>query len=68
MDIRHGITGNKYVLGTQEELQNICDRIGKSVTAIHVSDRYNCFVMRLKSKHHKQQLKAIENELQTVSN
>ena len=63
MNIRENISGNKYVLGTQEELQNICERIGKSSSAIHLSDRYNCFVMRLKSRYHQQKLEALQNEI-----
>lgn len=57
MKVKYGITGNKYVLGTKEECIEVCNHIGKSTNSIRFSEKYNCFVFRIKSKYHKLRLK-----------
>ena len=63
--IVHGITGNKYVLGSKEELENVCDVIGKAKSSIRYTEKYKCHVIRIKSKKHKDALTemAIRNVL-----
>lgn len=62
MNIKRTFTGNKYILGSEEELKHICDTIQKSRSAIHFSERYNCYVMCIKSKNHKARLKELLND------
>lgn len=56
MNVKHGITGNKYILGTREEVENICDKIGKARSSIRYTEKYDCYVARIKSKKHKGEL------------
>lgn len=61
--IAHGITGNKYVLAdSSQELFSLCLDIGKSPNSIRWVEGYQKYVVRIKSKKHKNMLKKIDEE------
>lgn len=59
MKIVHGITGNKYILGTLKEVQEVCFEIGKSEHSVQYVETHDCYVARVKSKKHKLRLKQL---------
>lgn len=49
-----GITGNLYFTSKKkEELNKVCNLIGKSVNSIYYNKKFNMWVIRIKSKKHK---------------
>jgi len=65
MLIQHGITGNKHVLGTEEECIEACNYIGKAVSSIRFVKKYDAYCIRVKSKKHKSKLKEFEKKVLT---
>lgn len=56
MQIQHGITGNRYVLGTEAEVKYVCRNIDKSESSACYVERYGCWCARIKAKRHKRKL------------
>ena len=59
--IRHGITGNYYIVYRDRmNTAKLCIRIGKSERSIYFSARHKMWVARIKNKKQKQKLKLKE--------
>lgn len=57
--IYHGITGNYYIISKSiDPLMEICRYIDKSVNSIGYSKKYECYVLHIKRKLHKELLRA----------
>jgi len=60
MDIRHGITGNKYVTSSnKQDVIDICLILDKSINSIYWSKKYKVWAIRIKSKKHKHMLRYV---------
>ena len=61
MNYKYGITGNYYYTSLdKKELEAVCLVIGKAKSSIYYNKKYNTWVIRIKSKKHKQ--KARDND------
>lgn len=58
MKIKYGITGNYYAYSNnKQDLIDLCSRINKSISSIYWNSKYEVWVIRIKNKNHKTNLK-----------
>lgn len=59
--LKVGIGGNYYIVCNDKcKLVSVCERIGKSSGSIYFNIKYNCWVIRIKSKSMKHKIKNID--------
>ena len=61
MDFRVGLGGNLYFWSkNKEELEDLCSKIDKSPKSVYWNSKYKVWVIRIKSRYHKNRFKNIK--------